>query len=94
MPLSIFRGWLPRDRAMAVALEVYEQSLCPSCGVPHELGMDKTASHQWVAGLPVRCHSCTAMLIRAEEYADASQRSALRFPVHRDPSRTMPGSES
>lgn len=81
MPLSEFRSWSYPDRALAMALDVYEDGLCGGCGHPTHLTMDQANQRDWVADAPVRCHACTAREKKAAEYGDARQPGALRFPV-------------
>lgn len=95
MPLSVLRGvrkpgerWTEHDTSTAVALTLYEQSLCPGCG--HPLGestsweadpANRDGSHWYEAPTPVKCHACEAVATRTKEYSELTEerRSALRF---------------
>lgn len=97
MPLSVFRGhrkpgkkWLKSDTLLALALELYEASLCPSCGQPRDETFDplhdgdnpnRTATY--VVSKPIRDHACTEMS-RAKkvlEEADYPHPGGLRFGI-------------
>ena len=79
--MSVFRSWAWPDRALALALAVYEDILCVGCGHPTHLTMDKANQRLWAADDPIRCHACTARDKKAEQYTDARYPQALRFPV-------------
>ena len=89
LPLSVARGarepgsaWTPRDWALAQAAKKLDRARCPGCGTPLWLAFDPALEFRWRAGLPHRCHPCTAIEVRTEEYyRDAPQPSALRFGV-------------
>lgn len=66
-------GWTEKDVVLAGALTVYEDGLCRSCGHPLEECTaaeadpdNRSGTHRYEAGPPVRCWACTA-LAQAEE---------------------------
>lgn len=71
--------WDETERAWMLALDEYDATLCPLCGMPSDLCQDASAEGRAEAGLPVRCHVTTARMQRAEEYADAKQGGALLY---------------
>ncbi len=82
--------WTEHDYSTAVALTLYEQSLCSGCGHPiHETqdpGADPNnpdGSHHYEVPAPVRCHACTALAIKTKAYEEAEQPGALRFSAQR-----------
>ena len=99
MPLSVLRGtrlpgdrWTRHDSSLAAALTLHEASLCSGCG--HSLlesaspSADPNAgdrTHHYEAPLPVRCHACTAISLRTEQYDgdEVSAPRALRFHATR-----------
>lgn len=88
IPLSVGRGtrrpssrWSEQDWLIAQAFQEMERSTCSGCGVPMSQGMDPTLQDRWRAGLPYRCHPCTAIKTKASEYAESDVPEALRFPV-------------
>lgn len=68
---------------LAQALEDFERILCPGCGHSLMESMDQKFENDWEAGLPHRCHACTAIAQRAEQYRESDAASALRFAAHR-----------
>lgn len=95
MPLSVLRGerspaakWTARDSMLAQALTQHESLLCPGCGQPMWLSMDPETDGRWRAPLPSRCHACTAVHHRAEQYSgpDVTAPGALRFHAELSPS--------
>jgi hypothetical protein len=93
VPLSVLRGgrppggrWTEHDRSVAVALTLYEASLCSGCGHPVEESADPDAdphapSGAWhyEAPAPTRCHACTALAATQADYHDAPHPQALRW---------------
>ena len=75
--------WGRRDWLLAQALEAYERMLCPSCGHMLTEAMDPALQGEWVAPLPMRCHPCTAIGARADEYRESESPHALRFSAQR-----------
>ena len=74
-------SWTPIDRALALALQLYEDGLCPGCGQQRHEAMDPDSEGRWAALDPARCHACTALAAKAKEYADTPVPSALRYTV-------------
>jgi len=66
-----------------LALGLFRQMTCDGCGghLPDTTAPD--ADGAYVAELPIRCHRCTAIAQRAEEYRDAPHAHVLRFPTRR-----------
>lgn len=88
VPLSVARGvrlpgeaWSQRDWALAQAAAILDKSRCPGCGQPLWLAYDPALERSWVADYPTRCHPCTAIAARAEDYSEATAPNALRFGV-------------
>ena len=88
LPLSVARGtrvpgdaWSPRDWALAQAAKRLDRMMCKVCGTPLWLAYDPDLEMRWRAGLPYRCHPCTAVERRSEEYRESPQPGALRFGV-------------
>ena len=73
--------WSATDRLLAVALTIYEASICPGCGQPLRESTDAELEDQWVTDLPHRCHACTAIARRAKEYDDQDFPQAYRYVV-------------
>lgn len=73
--------WDDTERAWMLALDEYDASLCPLCGMPSEACQSPEAEDQATAGLPTRCHVTTARLQRQEGYKDASHPGALLWPA-------------
>lgn len=75
--------WTRRDWLLAQALDAYERMLCPHCGHMLTEAMDPALQNDWVAPLPMRCHPCTAIDARAEQYRETDAPNALRFSARR-----------
>lgn len=75
--------WDDTDRAWAEALVAYDAQKCDGCGHPLTHTTDPDADGAYVASLPVRCHSCTALHQMQDRYRDADQPAALRFSTVR-----------
>ena len=73
--------WTTDDAEQAMALEEYEAGLCQGCRdrLAETTRPDRDGAYR--AGLPIRCHRCTAQLQQAERYADTTQPTALLIPV-------------
>lgn len=74
-----------RDWLLACALTAYEDGLCGNCGQPRTESMDPAHEYRYRADVPMRCHACTAISARVEEYADAKHARALYFDVELTP---------
>ena len=61
---------------LALALQEYEDSLCPGCGQTVAESMDPDLADEWDYMPPQRCHGCTA-LARA---ADAAEKNKVDHP--------------
>lgn len=88
IPLGVARGarlpseaWTPRDWALAQAVHELDRLKCDGCGQPMWLAFDPALERKWAADLPQRCHPCTAISKRQDQYKDADHPSALRFGV-------------
>lgn len=88
MPLSVLRGgapggrWSEHDRSLAVALTLFEATLCSGCGQPVEESTSPEADIHNGAGAwhyevppPHRCYACTAV-------ADAQDAMAEKGAPH------------
>lgn len=53
------------------------------CGHPLSETTDPASEGRWTAGLPIRCHACTAIAVRQEDYREASHPQALLWPSER-----------
>lgn len=70
--------WTVKDRLLALALQGYEDDLC-ECGHPRSESMDPDNEGRYSAPPPSRCHACTAIERRSEQYKEAKAPRALRF---------------
>lgn len=52
--------WTVKDRALAIALTIHEDGLCPSCGQPVERSWNEDMEGEYVAHRRV-CHACKAI---------------------------------
>ena len=78
---------------MALALATYEADLCQGCGQPMTESMDPENERGYVAPPPHRCHACTAVAARAEEYREVPHaHQVLRFNAERRAPRVSGGS--
>lgn len=73
--------WDDDDRALALALTVYEADLCPGCQQPLSETTKLENQFKYQAQPAVRCHYCTASAIGAEQYQESPQPGALLIPV-------------
>lgn len=73
--------WTDEDRCLALALDLYESSLCDGCGHPLEETTKPEHYGAYQAKPPIRCHRCTEQLRAAEQYEDTPQSEALKFPI-------------
>ena len=86
VPLSFLRGaeslrWSAVDRLLALALTIYEASLCPGCGQDQHESMDDDLQDEWTTMQPVRCGGCTALARAAERDGERDHPGALRYVV-------------
>lgn len=75
--------WLPSDVMCAQAWQQYSDSLCVGCGNPRTESMDPESEGEWQADLPMRCHSCTSISLRAKGYQQSTAPEALYFSAER-----------
>lgn len=68
-----------------LALLEDEADACSGCGHPLSESADPGAENTYTAPLPTRCHACTAIAIRAEDYTKAQHRNALLLHAERKP---------
>lgn len=81
--------WDLADVALVLALEVVEAETCSGCGHPMAESMAKANEFRYTAGLPIRCHACTALGQASDALPDYTpQPQALRFGVHLKPPKT------
>lgn len=75
--------WDDDDRALAMALTLYEADACPGCG--HQLSetTQKKRAFRYFPQEAIRCHYCTAQAMAAEAIEKTGQRptSALLVPI-------------
>lgn len=60
--------WDEQERDYMVALQAFEDSLCPVCGGPPEECQSPEAEWEWKGVPPTRCHR-TAAILRYQEGA-------------------------
>lgn len=102
-PVSVVRGhrrpgrkWTPRDRLLLLALQAYEDDLCPGCGTPRTYSMDPDAAGRF-RDATVTCHGC-ATSQRAQDAQpkpppgtyrtvtpDEGLTHAMHYPIHVPP---------
>jgi hypothetical protein len=73
--------WTEDDRRMAMELQDWEATLCPGCQSPLSETTSPENETGYVAGLPVRCHRCTASAKAMKPYEESEVPSALFLPV-------------
>lgn len=66
---------------LALALQIYEDSLCPGCGQRLVESMDPALAEFWSTMPPIRCNACTALGDAHEGVKDAKHPHALRHAV-------------
>lgn len=66
-----------------LALSVYRDTRCPSCGQDIRDCTSASAEGKYVVPPPTRCHATTALLIAQKPYADAPQGGALLWRTER-----------
>ena len=57
--------WDEQQQGWMLALQLYRDGLCPSCGLPREVCMDIANDGKFKA-TPMRCHATDARLMAAE----------------------------
>lgn len=60
--------WSEEDLAWAMAQAAEDAERCTGCGLPLSETTDPDAEGEYEAPLPTRCHACTALEKRREEY--------------------------
>jgi hypothetical protein len=73
--------WTDEDRALAIALGLYEADLCPGCRHPLSETTKPENEGLYRPLAPIRCHRCTASSMGADRYADSPHASALLLSV-------------
>ncbi|MBX6166288.1 MAG: hypothetical protein IRY84_01385 [Thermobispora bispora] len=73
--------WTEDDLAWALAQRAEDAERCSGCGLPLSETTDPDAEGEYEAPLPTRCHACTALEKRREEYRESPP--GLLFSVHR-----------
>lgn len=74
--------WDEQERAWALALAAFEDSLCPLCGRPLAICSAPEAEGRVTVPAPTRCHVTTAVELARRPYRDdkkVSQPGALMF---------------
>lgn len=72
--------WSEVDRLLALALTIYEDSVCPGCGQMRKYSMDGDLLHEWTVPTPDRCGSCAAIEAAAERARkDYDQPGSMRY---------------
>lgn len=73
--------WDSDDRTMALALLDYEADRCPGCGGQMRETTAPDSAGRWDAGLPHRCHACTALSVAQAPYQQVQHAQALLWPT-------------
>lgn len=81
MTISAFRALPSADRALALALQLYEDDHCPGCGQRLDEAMDPDLADLWTTAPPVRDHACTALAAAQERDQGEKHHQALRYVV-------------
>lgn len=71
--------WTKEDRILALALDQYERQLCQGCGKALTETTKPEHYGAYRAGLPQRCHACTAIYEASERYEETAHPEALKF---------------
>lgn len=73
--------WDEEQQGLILALLLVRGMTCDGCGghLPDTTAEDA----DYVADLPYRCHKCTAIAQKADEYREAPHAQALRYPTRR-----------
>lgn len=74
-------GWSADDRMAALELAGYEASLCGGCQHPLDETTRPENEYAYRAGLPIRCHRCTAMAMASDKAQSLPHPSALMIPI-------------
>lgn len=74
--------WDDEQQAWMIALATRRADL-HVCGQPLSESADPANEGRYEAELPVRCHACTAMEIKQQDYQQTPQPSALLWRVRR-----------
>lgn len=64
--------WLREDRALALALDSYERSLCGECGHPRDRAWHPDMDG-WYEAKEIHCNACAALQRKAREDAESKQ---------------------
>jgi len=75
--------WTDDDFAWALGKIAEDADRCTGCGQPLSETTRPDAEGAYEALLPIRCHACTPLERRREEYANTEVPSALRFGVRK-----------
>jgi hypothetical protein len=77
--------WDEQTRAEAMALAVYQSTLCPVCGGPTAECQDPGTEDVWLPDLPIRCNKRVAYNQAEKPYSDDPNASALAYSIrHRN----------
>lgn len=68
--------WDDEQQGWMIALGVYRADL-HTCGHPLSETTDPANENAYTADLPTRCHACTALDVKQQEYKDAQHPGAL-----------------
>lgn len=75
--------WDEEQQALMLAHLMHERLTCSGCGGHLPDTTDPKADGAYIADEPIRCHRCTAIAMRAEQYRESPQPQALMFPTRR-----------
>ena len=75
--------WDDEQRAVMVALAIYQANVCTGCGGWLPETTDPGNEDRYRGDLPIRCHKCTAINRMQKVYVEQSEHpGALRFGAH------------
>lgn len=84
VPISTLRGrpceWTPVDRALAIALQLHDESVCSSCGQYADEAYDER-SEGWYETRQVVCQGCGAIERHRRTAADDKERDGAKTYV-------------
>ena len=79
MGISAFRAMPAVDRALALALTLYEDRIDPSHGQRRDLAMDPDLADEWTWFDPARDYAALAMATAAKQVKDDDHPETYRF---------------
>lgn len=92
------KKWTERDRVLLLALQAYEDDLCPGCGQPRTYSFDDDAEGRYPAH-SATCHACASLDRSSKAHGDkgpppghrqyvvpdAGLTHAMHHPIHVPP---------